>query len=104
MPRESRRSAPEPADDREPRPFLKWVGGQLLEQFQPLLPPSLWRKGVRVMLSNSDTPSVRALYAGFRIDVVHAGRSINSRASKTGKVREVVVRNYVDRELLPCGG
>ena len=50
--------------------------------------------GVLVMLSNSDTPAVRALYAKFRIDVVTASRSINSRATGRGKVREVVVRNY----------
>jgi DNA adenine methylase len=54
----------------------------------------LTRRGVRAMLSNSDTPAVRDLYAAFRIDVVLASRSINSRADKRGKVGEVVVRNY----------
>jgi DNA adenine methylase len=49
---------------------------------------------VMVMLSNSDTPAVRSLYAKYRIDVVTASRSINSRASGRGRVREVVVRNY----------
>jgi DNA adenine methylase len=63
---------------------------------------ALWRRGVRVMLSNSDAAGVRELYAGFRIDVVHAARSINSRATRRGKIREVVVRNYVDGALLPC--
>jgi DNA adenine methylase len=38
--------------------------------------------------------AVRDLYAAFRIDVVLASRSINSRADKRGKVGEVVVRNY----------
>ncbi len=51
-------------------------------------------RGVLVMLSNSDAPPVRALYAKYRIDVVTASRSINSRATGRGKVREVVVRNY----------
>jgi DNA adenine methylase len=54
----------------------------------------LTRKGVRAMLSNSDTPAVRELYGAFRIDAVLASRSINSRADKRGKVGEVVVRNY----------
>jgi DNA adenine methylase len=54
----------------------------------------LTRRGVRSMLSNSDTPAVRDLYAAYRIDVVLAARSINSRADKRGKVGEVVVRNY----------
>ncbi len=61
----------------------------------------LWRRGAKIMLSNSDTESVRALYRDFRIDVVHASRSINSRGAKRGKVREVVVRNFDDDALLP---
>jgi DNA adenine methylase len=51
-------------------------------------------RGVLVMLSNSDTPVVRDLYARYRIDVVSAARSINSRATRRGKIAEVVVRNY----------
>jgi DNA adenine methylase len=54
-----------------------------------------------LILSNSDTQSVRALYRDFRVDVVHASRSINSRGAKRGKVREVVVRNFHDGALLP---
>jgi DNA adenine methylase len=55
---------------------------------------ALSERGVLVMLSNSDTPVVRDLYARYRIDVVSAARSINSRANRRGKVAEVVVRNY----------
>jgi DNA adenine methylase len=54
----------------------------------------LARRGVFVMLSNSDTPTVRELYRDFRIDTVLASRSINSRSDKRGKVGEVVVRSY----------
>ena len=54
----------------------------------------LSRAGVLAMLSNSDTPVVRKLYARYRIDTVTASRSINSRATRRGKVLEVVVRNY----------
>jgi DNA adenine methylase len=63
----------------------------------------LWARGVRVMLSNSDVPSIRELYEafGFRIRLVEAARSINSRATRRGKVREVVVRNYDERGVLP---
>ena len=52
------------------------------------------QRGVLVMLSNSETPLVRQLYAGFRIDVVSANRSINSKATKRGAIAELVVRNY----------
>jgi DNA adenine methylase len=51
-------------------------------------------RGVHVMLSNSDAPVVRDLYARYHIDVVSAARSINSRANRRGKIAEVVVRNY----------
>lgn len=52
------------------------------------------RRGILVMLSNSDTPLVRDLYAGFRRVVVRAARSINSKATKRGLVRELVILNY----------
>ncbi len=52
---------------------------------------ALAARGVSVMLSNSDTPLVRELYAGFRIDRVWASRAINSRGDRRGKVAEVIV-------------
>lgn len=51
-------------------------------------------RGVRAMLSNSDTPFIRELYAGFAIDQVHVARAVNSKANGRGKVAEVIVRNY----------
>jgi DNA adenine methylase len=52
---------------------------------------TLAARGVQVMLSNADTPRVRALYAGLRIDVVHAPRAINRDGAGRGKVAEVIV-------------
>jgi DNA adenine methylase len=46
------------------------------------------------MLSNSDTPFVRELYAGFRVEQLFAARAVNSRANGRGKVAEVIVWNY----------
>ena len=52
------------------------------------------RRGCRVMLSNSDVPFVRALYAEWRIDVVQAPRAVSCDGAKRQSVSEVVVRNY----------
>ena len=56
----------------------------------------LSQRGVRVLLSNSDTPAVRSLYEGLKapnlkIHVVRANRSVNSKASRRGKVNELLV-------------
>ncbi|MBK7539047.1 MAG: DNA adenine methylase [Myxococcales bacterium] len=48
-------------------------------------------RGCKVMLSNSDTPFVRSLYKGFRVDRVRCGRAINSNAAKRGDVDEVII-------------
>ncbi len=55
---------------------------------------ALDRRRCKLMLSNSDVPFIRDLYAKFRIDVVAAPRAINCDAKKRGSVSEVVVRNY----------
>lgn len=52
----------------------------------------LKRRGVHVLLSNSDTELVQRLYGrGFRMRPVRASRSINCQAGKRGKVGEVIV-------------
>lgn len=52
------------------------------------------RRGCKIMLSNSDVPFIRGLYAKYRIDTIAAPRAINCDADKRGLVSEVVVRNY----------
>ncbi len=48
-------------------------------------------RGCKVMLSNSDTPFIRSIYKGFRVDRVKCARAINSNAAKRGDVDEVIV-------------
>lgn len=54
----------------------------------------LARRGVKVMLSNSDCPFIRDLYQEFKIHTIYAGRSINSNAQRRGKITEVLVTSY----------
>jgi DNA adenine methylase len=51
----------------------------------------LVERGCHVVLSNSDTPFIRELYAGFRIDAVRCARSINSSADRRGAVAELII-------------
>ncbi len=57
---------------------------------------SLSERGVWVMISNSDTPLIRELYGRppFNLYEVAARRAINSKASKRGKVQELIITNY----------
>jgi DNA adenine methylase len=52
----------------------------------------LKEKGVSVVLSNHDTPEVRALYEDhFPITRIEVGRPINTRADRRGTVSELVI-------------
>lgn len=54
----------------------------------------LVERGVKVLISNSDTPLIRELYAAepFEIRTVFASRAVNSKAERRGKVAEVLIR------------
>ncbi|KAB8317612.1 DNA adenine methylase [Tolypothrix campylonemoides VB511288] len=54
----------------------------------------LAERGVKVMLSNSDTSFIRNLYKDFHIYTISAGRAINSNAKKRGKINELLVTSY----------
>ncbi|GIW08839.1 MAG: site-specific DNA-methyltransferase (adenine-specific) [Dehalococcoidia bacterium] len=54
----------------------------------------LTERGVRVLLSNSDTPFTRWLYADYRIESVSAPRAINSDPANRGAVSELLVSNF----------
>lgn len=51
-------------------------------------------KGVRFMVSNSNTSFIRSLYKDYHIKIVKASRAINSVGAKRGDVEEVFVKNY----------
>lgn len=51
-------------------------------------------RGIKFMLSNSDTELVNELYTNYEIKKVFAYRQINANADGRGKIAEVLVRNY----------
>ena len=53
----------------------------------------LVERGVAVLLSNSDVPAIRKLYAPYRIDTIEATRVINCKATRRGPVRELLVHH-----------
>lgn len=69
--------------------FGKDAQKRLAEVFE-----ALDKKGCRVLLSNSNTDFIKSLYEDYVIEFVKAKRAINSDASKRGKIKEVLVRNY----------
>jgi DNA adenine methylase len=50
-------------------------------------------RGVLFTLSNSEP--VKKLYKGFRIKIVNANRSINTKTTGRGSVREILVTNIM---------
>lgn len=52
---------------------------------------ALVARGVHVMVSNNDTPLIRELYQGFRIDEVRCGRAVNADGEGRGKVTELLI-------------
>lgn len=53
-------------------------------------------KGCYVMLSNHNTSLVNSLYGDYNIHVIEAKRNINSNGKKRGKVKEVIITNFVN--------
>ncbi|MEM9944840.1 MAG: DNA adenine methylase [Cyanobacteria bacterium P01_D01_bin.36] len=50
----------------------------------------LAKRRVKALTSNSDCSFIRELYKGFKVETITAARSINSKASKRGKITEVL--------------
>lgn len=77
--------------------FTKYAKGDFSEKDQIRLADfytELHRRGVFVMLSNSDTAFVRGLYKKFKISTVEAPRTVNCKPEKRNAVTEVLITNY----------
>ncbi|WP_077369584.1 DNA adenine methylase [Anaerosalibacter sp. Marseille-P3206] len=51
-------------------------------------------RGIKFLLSNSETDFILDLYRDYKIEIVQAKRTINSKGNKRGEVNEVLVMNY----------
>ena len=85
------------APSSETADFTQYVSGGFDASSQELLLLTclkLHQKGVKWMLSNSNTNIIQELFRGFKVETVEAGRSINSKAEKRGPILELIIRNY----------
>jgi DNA adenine methylase len=57
-------------------------------------------RGALVMLSNADTPAMRALYKEFTLAIVGVSRSINSDATKRGETAELILTSWGEPGLV----
>ena len=55
---------------------------------------TLTNRGVKVMMSNSDTELTRLVFSDFDLVTIEASRVISAKSSTRGNVSEVVARNY----------
>ena len=74
--------------------YAKGGFGEVDQRHLAQVVEELARKGVEVLLSNSDTPLARELYEGkgYEVDRVSAKRNINSKGTGRGAVNELLVR------------
>jgi len=71
--------------------FLDREQNELFETFY-----KLDKKDVFLVHSNSDTKFINELYKEYNIKKIQANRFINSKATKRGKISEVLIRNFDD--------
>ncbi len=64
---------------------------------------ALHERGVKLLISNADTPFVRRLYGGetFRIEQVRGPRSLNCRGSGRKPAKELIISNTSGPSLAP---
>lgn len=79
--------------------FTAYAEGDFTEKDQSDLADfckELHKKGVKIMLSNSNTAFIRNLYKAniFKISIVNAPRTVNCKPNGRNSVEEVLITNY----------
>lgn len=54
----------------------------------------LTKKGVKVVISNNETPFIEELFSEYQIEKVDANRMINCKADNRGSGKEVIIHNF----------
>ncbi len=67
---------------------------RLAETFKTLV-----NRRCHVMLSNSKTKLISELYSNFNIEEVYANRAINSKGNGRGKIAELIVRSWKNKQV-----
>lgn len=76
--------------------FRRYTAGQFDDRDHRRLATLMWdaaRRGVLVMMTNSDTPSVRTIYEGFTIASIPSRRDIHLKSAMREST-DLVIRNY----------
>jgi DNA adenine methylase len=79
--------------------FTAYAAGDFTEKDQAALADfckDLHRRGVKIMLSNSNTEFIQSLYTAnfFKIAIVNAPRNVNCKPNGRNPVEEVLITNY----------
>jgi DNA adenine methylase len=74
--------------------YTKEDFGEAQQKELAMLATQAAQRGTQIMLSNSDTPLTRDLYAAFNLKTVQARRAVNCDGSKRGRVSELIVLSY----------
>jgi len=74
--------------------YTRWSFGEEEQARLARVFSELAGRGVKVLLSNSDTPLVKSLYRGFRIHRVQANRCINSKGDCRRAITELLVASF----------
>ena len=56
------------------------------------------KRGCYVMLSNYNTTLIKELYEGYNFHYIEAQRNIGASSRNRGKVEEVIITNYINKE------
>ena len=77
--------------------LAKKLDGEIINADSTQVFKDLDKRGCYVMLSNHNTLLVNELYKGYHFHIIEAKRNINANGKKRGKVEELIITNYENK-------